>query len=105
MSKNILDPFNRIFSLTTTIMNQSQSTLIGDSFVSMSHLPNQTVLQQNGNEEPLLELWLAQLGYEQAESLRESIVPSSPSQKVRLSQDNHSILAVFRKSKLWKRHF
>ena len=75
-------------------MNQSQSTLIGDSFVSMSHLPNQTVLQQNGNEEPLLELWLAQLGYEQAESLRESIVPSSPSQKVRLSQDNHSIIAV-----------
>jgi len=86
-------------------MNQSQSTLIGDSFVSMSHLPNQTVLQQNGNEEPLLELWLAQLGYEQAESLRESIVPSSPSHKVSLSLPNYIRLAIFRRSKLWKRHF
>ncbi len=78
-------------------MNQSQSTLMGDSFVSMSHLPNQTILQQNGNEEPLLELWLAQLGYEQAESLRESIVPSSPSHKVSFSLFNYGELAVFRK--------
>jgi len=55
-------------SISSTIMSQSQSTLIGDSFVSMSHtaLSGPSLTQ---TEEPLLELWLAQSGQNQAKGL------------------------------------
>ena len=48
-------------------MSQSQSTLIGDSFVSLSQTGMAPILTTT--EEPLLELWLAQVGREQAQSL------------------------------------
>ena len=61
--------------MATTILSQSQSTLVGDSFVSMS----QSALPVGVNvEEPLLDLWLSQVGREQAESIAASSDLSGP---------------------------
>ena len=48
-------------------MSQSQSTLVGDSFVSLSQTGISPIV--SSTEEPLLELWLAQVGREQAVGL------------------------------------
>lgn len=48
-------------------MSQSQSTLVGDSFVSLSQTGISPIV--SSTEEPLLELWLAQVGLEQASGL------------------------------------
>lgn len=57
-------------SISSTIMSQSQSTLIGDSFVSLSHTAlTGTASSLTQAEEPLLELWLAQSGQNQANGL------------------------------------
>ena len=52
---------------SSTIMSQSQSTLVGDSFVSLSQTGISPIV--SSTEEPLLELWLAQVGREQAVGL------------------------------------
>ena len=77
--------------MTSTILNQSQSTLIGDSFVSLSNLSTLNNLSQGGSEDFLLELWLAQLGQEQIAMLADTVPKSN---QVRISQVQYQNITV-----------